>query len=31
MGLQGEINIVKWIMGFVLAFQVAIFVKPFVR
>lgn len=29
--LQGETNIVKWMMGFVLANKVAIFVKLFLR
>lgn len=29
--LQGEVNILKWMMGFVLAFQVAIFAKLFLH
>ncbi|MDG5493710.1 integrase [Niveispirillum sp. SYP-B3756] len=28
-GLKSDVNIIKWMMGFVLAFQVAIFVKLF--
>lgn len=27
--VKGDVNILKWMMGFVLAFQVAIFVKMF--
>ncbi len=29
--LSKDMTVVKWMMGFVLAFQVAIFVKEFVR
>ncbi len=29
--LQGEMTLLKWMMGFVLAFQVAIFAKLFLR
>lgn len=29
--LKGELLVLKWMMGFVLAFQLAIFVKLFMR
>lgn len=29
--LRSELTVIKWMMGFVLAFQVAIFVKLFMR
>jgi hypothetical protein len=29
--LRTDINLIKWMMGFVLAFQVAIFVKLFIH
>jgi hypothetical protein len=29
--LKGELLVIKWMMGFVLAFQVAIFVKLFMH
>jgi DNA-binding transcriptional MerR regulator len=31
MRLTGELSLLKWMMGFVLAFQVAIFIKLFMR